>query len=378
MPGSISLIQMMIGSMLTALVVSREWERGTMEALLATPVGIVEFIIGKLVPNFVLGMCAMAVCVARVAVRVRHSVARLASGRSPASPPCSCSSRSSIGLLISTVARTQFLASQIAMLVAFLPGLYFSGFLFEVASMPAPLRAFAAIVPAYYYVPGLQTIFLAGDIWAVILPASLILLAHGDRRCSRSPREKRGSGWIDAMIWTRLSALIVKELLAAFRDPKARFALIMPPMIQVFLFAFAATLEVTNVPVGVLNQDWGAQSEQSISRFERASAFSEIRRYGSEAEARAAIDRQDVMVVVQIGQDFSRKIAAGETPSVQVLLDGRKSNSAQIVNSYLNTIISQFGDRHARPTTVSTPTARSSTAAGTIPIANIATPWCRS
>jgi ABC-2 type transport system permease protein len=145
------------------------------------------------------------------------------------------------------------------------------------------------------------------------------------------------------MLWTRLTALVVKELLAAFRDPKARFALIMPPLIQVFLFAFAATMEVTNVPVGVVNLDWGAQSAQLVSRFERASAFSEIRRYASQAEARAAIDRQEVMAVVQIGQDFSRKLAARETPEVLVLLDGRKSNSAQIVNSYLNTIISQFG-----------------------------------
>ncbi|MCW2274490.1 ABC transporter permease subunit [Rhodoblastus acidophilus] len=151
------------------------------------------------------------------------------------------------------------------------------------------------------------------------------------------------------MLWTRLSALVVKELLAAFRDKKARFALIMPPLIQVFLFAFAATMEVTNVPVGVVNQDWGAQSEQLISRFERASAFSEIRRYDSQADARAAIDRQEVMVVVQIGQDFSRKIAARETPDVSVLLDGRKSNSAQIVNSYLNTIISQFGTETFAP-----------------------------
>jgi ABC-2 type transport system permease protein len=145
------------------------------------------------------------------------------------------------------------------------------------------------------------------------------------------------------MFWTRLSALIVKELLAAFRDPKARFALIAPPIIQLLLFAFAATMEVSNVPVGVLNQDWGAQSEQLISRFERASAFSEIRRYASESEARAAIDRQDVIAVVEIGQDFSRKIAERETPSILVLLDGRKSNSAQIVNSYLTTIVNQYG-----------------------------------
>jgi len=143
-------------------------------------------------------------------------------------------------------------------------------------------------------------------------------------------------------MWTRLRALIIKELLAAFRDPKARFALIAPPIIQLFLFAYAATLEVSNVPIGVLNQDWGMASEQLISRFEHAYAFSEIRRYRSPAEVAAAIDRQEVMVVVEIGQDFSRKLASGETPAVQVLLDGRKSNSAQLVNGYVGTIIAQF------------------------------------
>src|SRR5258705_12766052 len=145
------------------------------------------------------------------------------------------------------------------------------------------------------------------------------------------------------MMWTRLRALIIKELLAAFRDPRGRVALVIPPLVQLFLFAFAATLEVSNVPVGVLNQDWGAASAQLIARFERDSAFSDIRRFASLAEARAAIDRQDVMVVVQIGQDFSRAFAANETPKVQLLLDGRKSNSAQLVNSYIGTIISQFG-----------------------------------
>jgi ABC-2 type transport system permease protein len=145
-------------------------------------------------------------------------------------------------------------------------------------------------------------------------------------------------------MWTRLGALVVKELLAAFRDPRARIALVMPTLIQLFLFAYAATLEVSNVPIGVLNQDWGLASEQLISRFERASAFSEIRRYPSLAEVKAAIDRQEVMIVVQIGQDFSRKLAAGETATVQLLLDGRKSNSAQIVNGYVGTIVRRFSE----------------------------------
>jgi ABC-2 type transport system permease protein len=157
------------------------------------------------------------------------------------------------------------------------------------------------------------------------------------------------------MIWTRLAALITKELLTAFRDPKARVALILPPLLQMFLFAFAATLEVSNVPVGVLNEDWGAASEQLISRFERASAFSEIRRYASQAAAQAAIDKQDVMVVVHIGQDFSRLLAGGQAPSLQVLLDGRKSNSAQIVNSYIGTIVSQFSTDYRTGTIAALP-----------------------
>ena len=174
-PGSISLILMMIGSLLTALVVSREWERGTIEALLATPVGIIEFIIGKLVPNFLLGMCAMGVCVLAALfvfdIPLRGSLLSLIGFTA-----IFLTVALSLGLLISTVARTQFLASQMAILVAFLPGLYFSGFLFEVASMPAPLRAFAAIVPAGYYVRGLQTIFLAGDIASVLVPCTAVLV----------------------------------------------------------------------------------------------------------------------------------------------------------------------------------------------------------
>ena len=174
-PGSIALIQMMIGSLLTALVVAREWERGTIEALLATPVGIGELIIGKLVPNFLLGMCAMGVCVL-AALYLFHIPLRGSLFTLLGFTAVFLIVALSIGLLVSTIARTQFLASQIAMLVAFLPGVYFSGFLFEIASMPAPLRAFAAIVPARYYVRGLQTIFLAGDIAAVLVPCTAILL----------------------------------------------------------------------------------------------------------------------------------------------------------------------------------------------------------
>jgi ABC-2 type transport system permease protein len=140
----------------------------------------------------------------------------------------------------------------------------------------------------------------------------------------------------------KLIALIVKELLSAFRDPRTRIAFIIPPLMQVFLYAYAATLEVTNAPIGVFNEDWGESSRQLISRFERASAFSTITYYKSESEIQPAIDGQRVLAVVRIPQDFSRRVAAREPVGVQVLLDGRRSNSAQILNSYINTIVTQF------------------------------------
>jgi ABC-2 type transport system permease protein len=143
-------------------------------------------------------------------------------------------------------------------------------------------------------------------------------------------------------MWVRLSSLILKELYAALRDPRARWALIVPPIMQMLLYAYAATLEVTNVPIGILNEDWGQASRQLVSRFERASAFSEIRFFRHVSEIQPAIDSQDLMVVVHIGQDFSRRLEAGEPARVQVLLDGRKSNSAQLVNAYITAIIREF------------------------------------
>ncbi len=140
----------------------------------------------------------------------------------------------------------------------------------------------------------------------------------------------------------KLIALIIKELLSAFRDPKTRIAFIIPPLMQVFLYAYAATLEVKNVPIGVFNEDWGASSRQLVSRFERASAFSEIIYFKNDREIQPAIDSQRVLAAVRIGQDFSRRVAARQPVSVQVLLDGRRSNSAQILNGYINSIVTQF------------------------------------
>lgn len=174
LPGSIAQILMLVGSLLTALVVAREWERGTVEALLATPIGKFEFILGKLVPNFLLGLGAMTVSVTAAVlvfdVPFRGSVAALL-----AVTAVFLLVALGIGLLISTIVRTQYAASQFAMLLSFMPSVFFSGALFEIAAMPAPLRAFSAIVPARYYVTSLETIFLVGDVGAILWRVGAIL-----------------------------------------------------------------------------------------------------------------------------------------------------------------------------------------------------------
>ncbi len=166
-PGSLAIIMTLIGTLLTALVVSREWERGTMEALLSTPVGVTEILIGKLVPYYVLAMGSMAMCVILsvtiYGLPLRGSWYALTIVTGTFLVPAL-----GLGLLVSTLARSQVVAAQAAMVLGFLPAFILSGFIFEIASMPLPIRMITYIIPARYFVSSLQTIFLVGDDWYLI------------------------------------------------------------------------------------------------------------------------------------------------------------------------------------------------------------------
>ncbi len=178
MPGLIAIIMTLIGALLTAMVVAREWERGTMEALLVSPVRIGEILLGKLIPYFLLGMGGMAIATFMAVflfdIPFRGSFVVLT-----AVSALFMLTALGMGLLISTVARTQFVAGQIAIIVAFLPAFILSGFVFDISSMPLVIRVLTHIVPARYFVSSLQTLFLAGDIWPIILVNSgaLVLMA---------------------------------------------------------------------------------------------------------------------------------------------------------------------------------------------------------
>jgi ABC-2 type transport system permease protein len=149
-------------------------------------------------------------------------------------------------------------------------------------------------------------------------------------------------------MWGRLRALIVKELLAILRDPKGRTVLIGPPVVQLLIFSYAATLEVSNVDVAVLNRDAGRWGTELVQRIAGSETFREIVLLTGLGEARAALDQRRVLAVIQIGPEFSRAIEAGRPAEVQILLDGRRSNAAQIVAGYLERIIGDLGTATAR------------------------------
>lgn len=174
-PGLIAVIMTLIGALLTALVVAREWERGTMEALISTPASVREVLLGKLIPYYLLGMGGMLLSITMAVFLFKVPLlgslwVLLLTGT------LFLLVALGMGLVISIVAKNQFVAGQVAILATFLPAFILSGFIFDIDSMPGPIQAFTHLIAARYFVAILQTVFLAGDVWSIILPNALALV----------------------------------------------------------------------------------------------------------------------------------------------------------------------------------------------------------
>lgn len=177
-PGAMAVVLTIIGTMLTALTIAREWERGTLEAVMSTPAGVVEILLSKLAPYFALGIFSALGCafmaVVLFQVPLRGSLFALVLVSSAFLVPALGQ-----GLLISTLAKSQYVASQVAVFSGFMPAFLLSGFLFEIDSMPQWLQWVTQLVPARHYIESLQTIYLAGDQWPQLLGNMADLLLVG-------------------------------------------------------------------------------------------------------------------------------------------------------------------------------------------------------
>lgn len=174
LPGSLCITMTLIGMLLTALVIAREWERGTMEAILSTKVNKIQLVLGKYIPYFILGMISMSfsvfMCIAVFQIPFRGHLWVLASFSA-----LFLITAMGQGLLISTILKNQFTASQAALVAGFLPGLMLSGLIFPINSMPLPLQWMSSIIPARYFVTCIQSEFMTGTVPEVIIPNCIFL-----------------------------------------------------------------------------------------------------------------------------------------------------------------------------------------------------------
>ncbi|WP_434778380.1 ABC transporter permease [Neisseria sp. Ec49-e6-T10] len=176
-PGLIVLIITLVGTFLTSLVVAKEWERGTLESLFVTPVRPIEILMAKIIPYFLTGVFGLVFCLLAAKflfeVPIYGSMIILV-----------CSSLLylivclGIGLLISSVTKNQFLASQIAIIFSTLPSMMLSGFIFDLRNAPAIIRFVGELLPATYFMELIKTLFLAGNVWPIVIKNVLVLLIY--------------------------------------------------------------------------------------------------------------------------------------------------------------------------------------------------------
>lgn len=174
LPGSIAITMTLIGILLTSLVVAREWERGTMEALLSTGVKRIHIILGKYIPYFILGMLSLAfniflcICVFKMPFRGNYAVLFLVSS-------LFLLTSLGIGINISSILKNQFLSSMVAMSLGFMPALMLSGLMFPINSMPVFFQHLTRIMPPRYYVAFIESEFMAGTVIEIVLINTIYL-----------------------------------------------------------------------------------------------------------------------------------------------------------------------------------------------------------
>lgn len=148
-------------------------------------------------------------------------------------------------------------------------------------------------------------------------------------------------------MWHRIRALIRKEFLTILKDKRSRAVILVLPFFQLLVFPYAATLDVTAVRMAVLNQDAGTQGRELVARFTGASAFRVVATLTGQAQIAPTIDAGRADVVLHLGPDFSRELLRGDTPKLQLIVDGRNSNTASIVLDYASHILAAYTEERA-------------------------------
>ncbi len=154
------------------------------------------------------------------------------------------------------------------------------------------------------------------------------------------------SGIVGSLL--RILALTRKELLAVLKDPRSRNSLLIPPMVQALVFGYAATYDLNHVPYAVLDQDHSAASRQLLAGLDGSGIFERVANLQRAGDIKSLIDARRALLIVQIDQQFERRLMSGQSADVQIIADGRNSNTAGTATVYINSVVEQFNLNWAR------------------------------
>ena len=338
-PGLIAVTMMIIASMLSSLTIAREWENGTMEQLLSTPVRPGELVLGKLLAYFALGLADMVISIV-VGVFVFQVPFR---GNVWFLLLTSCLflfGALSWGIFLSASARSQLMAFQMGMLSSFLPGYLLSGFIYSIYNMPKIIQLVSYLVPARYFVTILNGVFLKGVGFRILWLEVLMLAAYaGLVFCGRIAQDAFEGGLI---VRERLLVHHPQGIPSGFpRAAHAQHAL--PPAAH-----STVRLRLRGEP-GRRSRHAGLDGRRSLLPEPRtARCISRLRTLrcgrepGQRSRSPAAARFEHADLVVRVLPGFERDLARGRNTSVQVLINGTNSNTASIVSSYASSIITNF------------------------------------
>ena len=164
-------------------------------------------------------------------------------------------------------------------------------------------------------------------------------------------------------MWQRIRTLVLKEFLVLLKDKKSRIVIIVPPIIQTLVFSYAATFDLNHVPFAVYNEDAGPASRQLVAHFQGAPNFKEIGRISSQGEIRPLLDNKEALLVLHIGPQFSRHLKLQQSGQLQLIIDGRNSNTALIALNYARDIVERFNHEWLQQTGQGAPPAKLETRA---------------
>lgn len=159
-------------------------------------------------------------------------------------------------------------------------------------------------------------------------------------------------------MWRRILALVQKEFLALLKDPKSRMVLIVPPLVQLLVFGYAATFDLKQVPYAVYDEDRGAASRELLAAFGGGTTFRKVADLRDEREIAPLVDARKVLVVIHVGPRFTADLLSGRPAPLQVIVDGRNSNTAMIALNYVRSVVERFNEERIAALGLAQPPAR--------------------